>query len=104
MKIPAEAEELIAQLEEQYPRAAKNIRIFWGPDLDSREFLQGMVTHTSGKNPAGFSLTAITLLSKILDIYNKQLEEIQTINKSKDEISIREAEKNNIWNKPEFKN
>jgi len=104
MKISAEAEELIAQLEVNYPRAAKNIRIFWSPDPDCREFLKSMLTHTSGKNPEGFSLAAITLISKILEVYEKQLEEVLNINKSKDEIKIKEEDKTNIWNKPEFKN
>lgn len=99
MKIPAEAEELIAQLEEQYPRAAKNIRIAWSHEPDCREFLQDMVSHTSGKTPAGFSLNAITLISQILEIYDKQLEEVQAINKSKDEIAIRVAARNNVWSK-----
>ena len=103
MKIPAEAEEFIAQLEDQYPRAAKNIRIAWSQEPDCRDFLQGMVSHTSGKTPAGFSLNAITLISKILEIYDKQLEEVLTINKSTDEIAILEAAKNNVWSTPGLK-
>ena len=103
MKIPAEAEELIVQLEDQYPRAAKNIRVFWSPDAECRNFLKGMVSHTSGKPLAGFSLNAITLISQILEIYDKQLEEVLTINKSKDEIAIRETARNNVWSTPGLK-
>lgn len=103
MRMPPEVEELVLQLEEQYPRAAKTIRTFWGAEDDCKEVITGLLSDTQGKNRAGFSFEGMKLIGKIQEKYLIQLEEFKTINKSKDEVQIMEQEKKDIWSKPEFK-
>lgn len=98
-----DVEELVKQLEALYPRAANNIRTFWGAEEDCKTFFTTLLSNTTGKNQVGFSFEAMRLIDQIHDKYVQQLEQFKKINKSKDELQIMDAVEKNVWSKPEFK-
>ena len=103
MKMPPDVEELVSELEKTYPRAANNIRMFWGADQECKDFITGMLSHTTGKTPQGFTPEALKLIAAIQDRYEQQLDNFETLNKSKDELAQRAIAKSNVWERPGVK-
>lgn len=102
MKVPPEAEELIFQLQAEYPRAAQNIRLLWGPDKDSLDFFKTLLTYQAGASRQGFSHDAFKLLTKIRDIYVEKYIEFKCINASKGERELFRKNLMDVWDRALF--
>lgn len=102
MTVPPEVEELIFRLEADYPRAAANIRIMWGPEKASHDFFKGLLTYQSGTNRQGFSDAAFSALSKIRDIYVECYIEFKCINVTKEERDTFRSNMMDVWDRALF--
>ena len=102
MKVPPEVEELIFRLEADYPRAAANIRLMWGPDNVSQEFFRSILTYQSGTNRQGFNPDAFSALSKIRDIYIDSYVEFKCINATKEERDRFRSSMMDVWDRALF--
>lgn len=99
MQIPQEVEPLLYQLEADYSRAAKSIRLMWSNDKDSQDFFATLLSYSGNKNQQGFTHEAFKIVSQIRDIYKKQLIEYSCINKSRDEVEAFKAKLNDTWDR-----
>jgi len=102
MKVPPEVEELLYQLQADYPRAAQNIRMLWGPDKASLEFFKELLSYQAGTSQQGFSHDAFKLLAKIRDIYVESYIEFKCINASKGERELFRRNLMDVWDRAMF--
>jgi len=102
MKVPPEVEELLYELQADYPRAAGGIRVMWGPEKDSLNFFRDLLTYQADASKQGFSPAAFKLLSKIRDIYIDHYIEFKCINLSKSETSIFRKNLMDVWDRALF--
>jgi len=102
MKVPLEVEELIQQLQLDYPRASQNIRMLWGPEKASLEFFQELLSYRAGSSQQGFSHDAFKLLAKIRDIYVESYIEFKCINVSKGEREMFRRNLMDVWDRAIF--
>lgn len=102
MKVPPEVEELLEQLQRDYPRAAQNIRMMWGPEKVSLDFFRDLLTYQSDSSRQGFSHDAFKLLTKIRDIYIEKYIEFKCINLSKSQSSAFRKNLMDVWDRALF--
>ncbi len=102
MKVPPEAEELIYQLQADYPRAAAGIRSMWGPEKDSLIFFKELLTYQADSSKQGFSPESFKILSKIRDMYIDQYVQFKCINLSKFETAQFHKSLMDVWDRVLF--
>ena len=102
MALPSEVEELIDQLQTEYPRAAANIRMLWGPDKVSQDFFRELLTYRADTSRQGFSHDAFKILTKIRDAYIESYIEFKCINVTAEERARFRRNMMDVWDRALF--
>jgi hypothetical protein len=80
MKLPAEVDDILKQIEPDYPGLVKRIRVMWSDSADCQKFFAELLTYQDSFDRDGFTLEAYRQLQKVKDAYDAALFEFKTWN------------------------
>lgn len=71
LKIPEEAEKILSDLQEKYPRAAAGVRAFWGQEA-AEQFFEELICYKDDFDRDGFELGYLKMINLLKEIHHKE--------------------------------